>query len=297
MIEPMLAETAKEPFDSPDWLFEAKLDGVRCIAQLGGGTTLQGRSGSDITRKFPELQGIHWWARKPCVLDGEIVCDSFGAIQQRIHKEKPLDIRIASQQYAAKYQVFDILLLGDEALTRKPLHERKRILSEVVDGGNGVGVLPFVFEGIALFERAKTEGWEGIMAKRMASTYQIGRRSPDWLKIKVFKEERFLICGLTEGENDRAKTFGSLILGKETDRGLLYVGNCGSGFSEELLQKLSVVLSGLGAEECPFPEAPKLDRRLKHWVKPFLWCEVRYLEYGSDGKLRFPSFRGFVSGC
>jgi len=107
---------------------------------------------------------------------------------------------------------------------------------------------------------------------------------------------QFVICGLTDGESKRANTFGSLILARETDGGLAYVGNVGSGLTEEMLQILLPVFEGL-KHGCPFPQAPKLQREPKFWVKPFLWYEVRYLEYGSDGKLRFPIFRRFVSAC
>lgn len=294
-VEPMLAETGKEPFDSKDWLFELKLDGVRCIAYLDNETTrLQARSGADITRKFPELQNLHQQAvAKPCILDGEIVCDSFAKMQERIHKERTLDIKIASRHNPATFHAFDILYLKGESLSGKALEQRKCTLALYFRGS----VIPFQTEyGTSLFERVRQNGSEGIMAKRLTSTYQQGRRSPDWLKIKNFHEDKFIILGMTEGENERASTFGSLILGREDKAGFTYVGNVGSGFNNELLQRLSLVLPQIKGN-CPFAEVPDIGRELKCWVMPFLWCEIRFLEYGSDGKLRFPTFRKLASGC
>ena len=298
MIEPMLAESTQEPFNSEAWLFEPKLDGVRCIAYLTGETKLQARSGADISHKFPELASLHEQAIKPCVLDGEIVCGSFHRIQHRIHREKALDIRAAARSIPATFYGFDILYIEGWAQAPRPLLERKLALTLHFEGDERGRVLGFQNrDGVSLFAKAKEAGFEGIMAKRLTSTYQEGRRSPDWLKIKAFQEGRFLICGVIEGENERARTFGSLVLGKEAERGLEYVGNVGSGFSEAMLQSLLPILEGLKQADSPFPHPVKLDRGLKFWIKPFVWCEVRYLEVGSDGKLRFPTFRKLVSGC
>ncbi|MBW2673831.1 MAG: hypothetical protein JRD89_10530 [Deltaproteobacteria bacterium] len=296
MIKPMLAETAKEPFDSDRHIFEVKWDGVRCIVLPGG--RLQARSGADITDRFPEIRVA---TRKPAVLDGEIVCfegglPSFPLIQQRIHKQDRLAIRLASRATPATFIAFDVLYVDGESVMEKPLLERKGILSSLKgDSSFAIGD-HIMWNGIRFFQACAEKGLEGVMAKDTEGRYLPGKRTPYWLKVKAFKEEKFLICGLTEGENERANTFGSLVLGKETESGLVYVGNAGSGFSEEMLATVLKLASGLKGD-CPFPEAPKMDRAVKFWVEPFLWCEVRYLEYGSDGKLRFPTFRGLVSAC
>lgn len=288
----MLAESVSDP-NLVDWnehIAEIKLDGIRCIAVLGKETRLWARSGAEITHKFPELQSIHICVRKPCILDGEIVCSNFNGIQRRIHKEKPMDIRIASKINPAHYEVFDILSLDGEDLKR-PLMQRKAIIEETLDFNLNIRPVSYWFDGVFLFQFAKEQGWEGIMAKRMRSRYQQGKRSPDWLKIKAFIEDTFCICGLTEGENERAKTFGSLILGKRENGSLVYVGNCGSGFSEEWLKSLLKTLESLRGE-CPFRERPKINREVLFWTKPLIACEVRFLEYNNgDGLLRFPTFR------
>lgn len=292
-IRPMLAQTAKEPFDHKDWLYELKLDGVRCIAYLDTSTRLQARSGSDITYKFPELQRLHQQVSKPCILDGEIICASFSQIQRRIHKEKPLDIRIAQRQYPATYFAFDILNLSRDSTIMRPEIERKEALRLVMtDSGRGL-VLPWqVGKGVALFQETQKRNLEGIMAKLTSAPYIEGKRVDWWLKIKNFKEGVFYVCGLTEGENDRASTFGSLILGELAGDKWVHVGNVGSGFNQQQLKEFLAYFNTLKGLS-PFGKVD-IGRPVKFWTKPIVKCEVRYFEWGAEGKLRFPTFRKLV---
>jgi len=286
----MLAQTAKEPFNSKDWLYELKLDGVRCIAYLDTTTRLQARSGNDLTFKFPELQQLHRQIGKPCILDGEITCSTFSQIQRRVHKEKPLDIRIAQRQYPARYYAFDILNIDRDGVALRPLKERKEILRSVMTDSEHGLVLPWqIGNGIALLGKTKRGNLEGIMAKQMSAPYIEGKRADWWLKIKNFKEGAFYICGLTEGQNDRSSAFGSLILGELVGDKWVYVGNVGSGFDQQQLKMLLSFFRTMQGD-CPFEQA-EVARPVKFWTKPIVKCEVRYLERGSGGKLRFPTFR------
>jgi len=292
-IEPMLAETLDpSDIDKLDWasfISEIKLDGCRAVAYVNDGKVeLRGRD-QNLTPKFPELS---FSVRKPCVIDGEITSAdmSFEGIQHRVHKTKPMDIRIASKRYPVIYWAFDILNLNGQDLTKKPLIERKEMLWENLIGNCGVRYLAHGQDGVSLFEKVKRLGLEGIMAKRKKSKYQAGKRSDDWLKIKTFEEGTYLIVGVTEGEGDRENTFGSLILAKETENGLAYVGNVGSGFNKELLETLTYVL-GLREYPCPFATEPDVGREVRFWTEPVFYCEVKHLGYGSDGLLRFPVFK------
>jgi DNA ligase D-like protein (predicted ligase) len=286
----MLAQTAKAPFDHKDWLYELKLDGVRCIAYLDRDTKLRGRSGQDITYKFPELQNLHRQTSKPCILDGEIVCVSFSQIQRRIHKEKPLDIRIAQRLYPSFYFAFDILNLEGNSLMAEPLIKRKETLESTFSSGYQARLLGWqTGQGIALFNKVKEKGLEGIMAKHMYSLYLPGKRSHNWLKIKNFQESTFYVCGLTEGDNERKSTFGGLILGELVQGKSCYVGNVGSGFDQQELTELLAYFTGLKGQN-PLGKVD-IGRPVKFWIKPIVKCEVRYFERGSDGKLRFPTFR------
>jgi len=297
MIKPMLAEIGKATdLDRKDWIFEQKLDGVRCIAVLDSNTKLQGRSGTDITHKFPELAELYKQVSKPCILDGEIIGIDFNAIQHRIHQEKPFAIRIAQTQYPAIYFVFDILYLDGESIKAKPLIERKAILNSVFAQDYHARFLAWqTGYGRNLFDNAVEKQLEGIMAKYMYSPYLEGKRSDSWLKVKNFKEATYYICGVTEGENERGSTFGSLILGEKVDDKLAYVGNVGSGFNQDQLRMLLYLLESLREAKPLFSQAD-VDRPVKFWTRPELKCEVRYLELSPDGKLRFPTFRKLVKG-
>ena len=289
-IKPQLAQTAKEPFDHDDWLFELKLDGVRCIAYLGSDTRLQARSGQDITAQFPELRNLHCQVGKPCILDGEIACTTFNQVQHRIHRTKALDIRVARKLYPARFFAFDILSLDGQNLMPVPQMSRKEALRAVMTESAAGLVLPWLErEGITLFHEAQSLQQEGIMAKHRAAPYVEGKRVDWWLKVKNFQEATFYVCGLTEGEGERAVTFGSLILGELRDGRWVYVGNVGSGFDQRQLVELAAYFGSLKGE-CTFEQAD-VGRPVKFWTKPVARCEVRFLEGGVDGKLRFPTFR------
>lgn len=297
MIEPMLAQTGTKGYlDKADWLFEDKLDGVRCLAVLNphlSSTKLQSRSGHDITAKFPEVAELHRQVSTPCILDGELVGVNFNAIQHRIHQEKSFAIRIAQSQYPCRYGVFDILSLDYDAITEKPLTERKEILVRTISQSDIASPISWTTEGRKLFEHSQELNLEGVMAKYAYSPYLLGKRSPYWLKIKNFKEAEYFIAGLTEGENDRASTFGSLILAKRVDGKLEYMGNVGSGFNHEQL-RMMLYLAEFMKAECPFEVRPNTDRPVKFWVRPELKAEVRFLELSPNGLLRFPTFRRLV---
>jgi len=288
-IKPMLAQTAREPFDHKDWLYELKLDGVRCIAYLDKDTRLQARSGQDIIAQFPELQELHRQVTKPCILDGEIACATFNQVQHRIHKTKALDIRVARRLYPAHYFAFDLLNVNGESLMPLAQIARKETLTMVMNESPYGLVLPWrEGEGVALFREVQSRRQEGIMAKLRTAPYIEGKRVDWWLKIKNFQEGTFHVCGLTEGENDRSATFGSLILGELREGKWVYVGNVGSGFDQRQLRELAAYFSILKAD-CPF-EQVEVGRPVKLWAKPVVRCEVRFLEWGKDGKLRFPTF-------
>ncbi len=263
---------------------------MRCIAYLGRDTRLQARSGQDITAQFPELRNLHCQVVKPCILDGEIACTTFNQVQHRIHRTKALDIRVAQKLYPARFFAFDILSLDGQNLMPVPQVSRKEALrTAMTESATGL-VLPWrEREGITLFREVQSLQQEGIMAKHRAAPYVEGKRVDWWLKVKNFQEATFYVCGLTKGEGERAATFGSLILGDLREGKLVYVGNVGSGFDQQQLRELATYFDALKAD-CPF-EQFEVGRPVKLWVEPVVQCEVRFLEWGKDGKLRFPTFR------
>jgi len=291
---PMLATLGdQEVPKGPGWLFEVKWDGFRALARVTQGeATLKSRQGNDLTQRFPTIaKEIPKAVKTPdCVLDGEICAldeqgrSSFSLMQQG----KPGTPLV--------YFVFDLLELEGEPLVDLPLTERRKRLEKLLDRRNKTVRLSEVFEdGDGLYEAAKQQRLEGIMAKRADSRYAVGRRTRDWLKIKTHGRQEFIIAGYTKGQGRRAGTLGSLVLAVRRGPNLEYVGNVGTGFTGEEIEKLVAKLRPLERKTPPFKEVPKMPKIRKGdvvWVEPKLVCEVEFAEWTHDGRLRAPSYQG-----
>jgi bifunctional non-homologous end joining protein LigD len=290
---PMLATLADDLPQGSGWLFEVKWDGYRATARVAGGdATLTSRRGNDLTGRFPGVaRAVEAAVRTPdCVLDGEVCAldergrSSFSAMQQG----KP-DTPIV-------YYVFDVIEIDGEPLVDLPLVERRRRLENLLDRRSKTVRISETFEdGRALLEAAKKEGLEGVVAKRKDSRYLPGKRTRDWLKVKTRNRQEFVIAGYTRGQGRRSRSFGSLVLGVYRGRELVYVGNCGTGFSEDEIDKLLERLRPLARKEPPFSVLPKMPRVRKGdvvWVEPKLVCEVEFVEWTHDGHLRAPVYQG-----
>jgi bifunctional non-homologous end joining protein LigD len=299
---PMLATGGFKPFDDPDWLFEPKLDGIRSLVYTTmDSTKLESRTGRDQTSSYPELHMIHNRVTSVnAVLDGEIVArdaagtPSFERLQQRMNLASPSEIERARRLIPVELYAFDLLWLDGHDLTGRPLTERRRLLEEVtIPGGKGLQLTYVVpGEGLAFAESAKELGFEGTVAKRAASKYLPGRRSPDWRKIKFLNRQDCVILGWTPGQGGRGSSFGSLLIGAYRDGELRWIGQVGTGFTEATIRDLMARLRELEVDEPPLRD-PELNRvKGAHWVRPELVCEVEFLEMTSAGKLRAPSFKG-----
>ena len=300
-IVPMLASAADEPFDSPDFTYEPKWDGVRTIAFVDGGEVrLQTRNLLDCTKQYPEatqaaeaLTGAYH-----AILDGEIVAldekgvPSFQRLQPRMHVSDESTVRKLRKSTPVIYQVFDILYADGEDLTRKPLRERLRRLDEALTPMGSIRRSEgFPGTGVALFEAAREQGIEGIVAKRLDSIYLPGARSPAWVKIKAFRTMECVIGGWTAGQGGRTKTLGALLLGVYRDGELQPVGHVGTGFDERTLRDLLGILEEHESPMSPFATEPRTNQPAR-WCLPELVCEVEYVEITRDGTLRHPTYRG-----
>jgi len=300
-IEPMLASAADQPFDSPDFTYEPKWDGVRTIAFVDGGEVrLQTRNLLDCTKQYPEatqaaeaLTGAYH-----AILDGEIVAlnekgvPSFQRLQPRMHVSDESTVRKLRKSTPVIYQVFDILYADGEDLTRKPLRERMRRLDDALTPMGSIRRSEgFPGTGVALFEAAREQGIEGIVAKRLDSIYQPGARSPAWVKIKAFRTMECVIGGWTAGQGGRTKTLGALLLGVYRDGKLQPVGHVGTGFDERTLRDLLKILEEHESPTSPFATEPRVNQPAR-WCLPELVCEVEYVEITRDGTLRHPTYRG-----
>ena len=293
-IPPMLGVTAQHAFDSADFLFEVKWDGYRAVAFLGGGRTrLQSRNLRDLSPHYPGLSQLHGlWPDRRLILDGEVVALVGG---------RPDFGRLQRGQGPFTYAAFDLLYVDGTSLLGTPLTERKdvlaRLFGQMVSSGGTPPVRPseaFPGQGINLFEAARRLDLEGIMAKRAGSLYRPGVRSEDWRKIKNTKTLDCVIAGYTRGAG--FAHLGSLVLGVHPtpeDTDLVYVGNAGTGFTGQEVQRLLGLMQPLEAGlETPLREVPPPLRRQAVWIRPELVCEIEFTELTADRRLRHPTFRG-----
>jgi bifunctional non-homologous end joining protein LigD len=280
----MMALSAKEPFNHPDWIFETKLDGFRAIAVINstGKARLWSRNRLQLEPKFPTVRdAVEELNLRSTVLDGEIVAlDEKGIpwfqLLQKWQKRPTAPVA---------YVLFDLLWDNERDLTGKSVVQRRERLQEIITPVPGIQVGGYVENrGIDLFRLAKEKGLEGIIAKRKASTYQAGRHSSDWLKIKARLQQEFVIGGFTEGKGSR-KHFGALLLGACRNGKLHYFGHSGSGFSEKALKETLERLRPLFTAKSPFDNPPKIPEKIQ-WIKPSLVCEVAFAEWTEDEQMQ-----------
>ncbi|MEM7825416.1 MAG: non-homologous end-joining DNA ligase [Candidatus Aenigmatarchaeota archaeon] len=276
-------------------------DGTRCISYIdkeNKSVKFLNRRLIFFEERYPEMKDL--WkdveARK-IILDGELIVfekgkPNFYKLSEREHIGDKLRIKILSKLMPATYVVFDILHLDGVDVIDKPLVERKKILEKVVKESDRVLLSAYVIgKGKKFFQEVRKKGLEGIIAKRLDSKYEVGKRSKNWLKIKFLKTLDCVIVGYTKGEGWREKYFGALVLACFYEGKLDYVGRCGTGLDEKGYAELTEELKKLRIDYCPLEEKPKLPSDLIiNWVKPKLICEVKFMEITKDLQLRAPSF-------
>jgi bifunctional non-homologous end joining protein LigD len=302
-IVPMLAGTGDLPRQEELWSYEVKWDGVRAIAYIKPGRLrLESRNLNEITDAYPEVRGILLDAgMRELVLDGEIVAfgedgrPSFEQLQRRMHVTSPSAIRRLSRSTPVVYAIFDLLYLDGHSLMSLPYAERRERLDSLGLGGPAWRV-PAAHRGRgqALLAATKAQGLEGIVAKRLDSRYEPGRRTGAWLKIKHTRRQELVICGWLPGEGRRTDRIGALLMGYRThppDGLLRYAGRVGTGFTERTLTELAQLLAPLRRDISPYDVAPKLPRNAV-FVEPELVAEVEFREWTGDGVMRAPSFKG-----
>ena len=290
-ISPMLATLVKPPehyrTSRPgDWQYERKLDGLRCVAVRNGDRVdLFSRNELSFNARFPEVAAA--LAALPVtrlVVDGELVVfdgdqTSFSLLQSSPH---PAHLT---------YGLFDMLHVDGHDTTRLALTERQALLAAAIGDGHAPLSLVKPLEGgpAELLDRACAAGWEGLVAKRVTSTYHSGR-SPDWIKLKCTASQELVIGGWTDPNRSRVG-LGALLVGYyDDDHRLRYAGKVGTGFTNELLRSLHADLLAREVSDSPF--ADTVRQKGAHWVRPEMVAEVAFTEWTGDGRLRHPSFQG-----
>jgi bifunctional non-homologous end joining protein LigD len=287
-IRPMLATLIEEPFDNNDWLFEIKWDGYRAIATVvGTKVTLESRNGLPFTERYHTITSALQEAKYDVVLDGEIVVVN----EQGLPEFQKLQSWQSEEAGNLIYYVFDILWLNGYDLTSLPIGKRKELLEKVIPKSKYIHYSDHIIgNGVSFFKAVKAHGGEGIIAKSLESTYEIGVRSNQWLKIKTQNRQEVVITGYTKSRGNRSH-FGALILGIQKNNELVYVGHTGSGFTKDSLEQIWHLLQPLRTKDSPFEHPPKTNMPAT-WVKPKLIAEVKFQEWTKDGCLRQPIFLG-----
>lgn len=283
---PQLATLADEIFDNDEWVFETKYDGYRALIQINNGkVNLVSRNGISFNKKYAPLVKAFESLENDVLLDGEIVVEDSKGISHfqwlQYYAENP-------DRGQLKCYVFDILYFNGFDLTGLELLQRKKILEallpqsdEIVYSGHIVG------KGSKALKEVEKNGGEGLIAKKSTSKYHVNKRSKDWLKIKVTKEQEMVIGGFTDPQGSRTG-FGSLLLGYYEGGKLVYSGKVGTGFNEDSLQDMYEKLKKLEQKASPFAIQPK--ERGIHWIKPELVAQIKYSEWTETGSLRHPVF-------
>ncbi len=284
-IAPMKATTGRLPHGDV-WRYEPKWDGHRVIVRKRGDTVEAiSSSGQDRIARWPWLADV---ARAACdddaVLDGEVIASdddgrhSFGLVGR---SDRP-----------HSFVVFDILSFAGKDLFTTPWEERRELLVDHVTAVPQLSITPVTDDADAMMTATQRNGFEGVIAKRIESTYLIGRRTSSWIKVKHRFEQEFVIGGYSTGDGNRASSFGSILVGVYAGKSLQFAGAVGTGFNEVTLRAMQRQFAELTTPTCPFAEVPKLIRGKAVWVKPELVAQVSFAEWTEADHLRHPVFQG-----
>jgi bifunctional non-homologous end joining protein LigD len=291
-VDPMRAVLSTLPPDSDDdnWAYEIKWDGYRtlCFVDTDKGIRLQSSNRLDVTKKYPELAELPASVdAKSAVLDGELVVfDDNG---------RPTFELMQRHETPVVFQVFDVLSIGGKDVIAQPYEKRRELLATLVEQG-GYWSVPGhrIGGGKDLLAAATERDLEGVMAKRLGSPYQPGKRTPNWRKVKIRREVEVVVGGYTGGTGTRASSFGALLVGVPgPDGALKFAGGVGTGYTQATLDELLARLRTLRIDTCPFsPTPPREYTRNATWVDPVLVARIQLTEFTNEGFVRHASFLG-----
>jgi bifunctional non-homologous end joining protein LigD len=299
-IEPMTARLGDLPAADAAFGYEIKWDGIRAVAYLDHGhLELIGRNGTDFRPRYPELRPLGGaLGAQRAIVDGEVVAfdesgrPSFERLQTRMHLASDAAVKRRMRDVPVVYVVFDLLWLDGHSTLGLAYRDRRRLLSELgLDGPCWRTPAHHEGDGAALLEATREQGIEGIVAKRLESVYESGRRSGAWIKVKNVMRQEVAIGGWAPGEGKRSGRLGAICAGVHDERGALrYVGKVGTGFDEAMLDHLTRELEALRRDTSPF--AGRQPPRGTVFVEPRLVAEVEFREWTKSGTLRAGSFLG-----
>jgi len=293
-IVPMKAALGSLPPSAHDdeWAYEIKWDGYRTLAFVDDGALrLQSSNGIDVTAKYPELAAFGHAVNAPsAIIDGElVVLDAAG---------RPSFEMLQRHAAQVAFYAFDVLQIAGTDTVTLPYEQRRKLLTQLVESGdNWLVPVHTVGDGAALLEATAQQGLEGVMAKRLGSPYQVGKRSQAWRKVKNRVSLEVVIGGFSPGSGSRSSTFGALLVGiAQPDGRLRFAGGVGTGFTQDRLEELHRRLRALEVRECPFdPHPPRAEVRTATWVRPELRAAIEIAEITNDGHVRHASFSDLLA--
>jgi bifunctional non-homologous end joining protein LigD len=313
-VRPMLASLEEPPVVGHGLIYEPKYDGIRAIVDVrppaaNGGeahVAIYSRNGREKHDQFPSivrtLRGLASRLPHAVLMDGEIIAVSpdgqplgFQQIQGRIHLTAASEITKADAAQPSAIVIFDLLRDGDEDLRQQPLAARRLRLQQIVRPTarerRQIRLSELATDdGRAMLARARRERWEGLIVKNGQSLYYSGRRTPAWRKLKLQKQQEFVVGGWTEPRQSR-QHFGALLLGYYAGDALRWAGSVGTGFDQAELDRVAILLQRRARATSPFAEDVRTQERA-HWVKPDLVAEIRFTEWTNEGLLRQPVYLG-----
>ena len=299
-LTPMMARLAGElPSNDDAYGYEFKWDGIRAVAYVRGGRLqLMTRNLEDVTARYPELRPLgDRLGSTEAVLDGEIVAlgphgiPSFEQLQQRMGLNAETDIKRRAKEVPVVYMLFDLIYLNGRMVTQLPYSERRKLLQGLkLKAEHWDTPAHQKGDGQAMLDGSARSGLEGIMAKRLDSKYELGKRTSAWLKVKNHLRQELVIGGWLEGQG-RRRDLGALLVGHHEGKDFVYAGKVGTGFDDRTLDQLVDLLGSIAVEASPFTAGPK-PPRASHFVEPKLVAEFQFAEWTRGGQLRAPVFKG-----
>jgi DNA ligase D-like protein (predicted ligase) len=280
-VTPMKAVLTSDRPSGEGWVFERKLDGIRCLAVKDGDRTrLYSRNELSLNDRYPTIAAaLDGQAADRFVIDGEAV--AFVGGRDRFGGGEGAEIYL---------YVFDVLVAEGEDVRELPLEERRKVLEGLLDWKDPLRTTDQVTgDGTQLLDEACREGWEGLIAKRLGTAY-VSTRSRDWLKLKCTRAQELVIGGFTAPKGSRTD-LGALLVGYFDDGELRYAGKVGTGFTHATLKELAGQLAPLARDSSPFAPEKGIPRDAS-WVEPELVAQIGFMEWTGDGRLRHPSFLG-----
>ena len=285
---PMLISQQMEAFDDPDWIYELKMDGFRCLAYVDkNAVDFRNKRNMQMLPKFPELAGIYKHVNDKCILDGEIVVlaggvPDFYRLQKRTMLTDRFKIQMEAERFPASFVAFDCIYQGNQELVFQSLMERKHMLSTMVMEKDRIAVSRYIEkEGTALYQAAEARELEGVVAKRKESLYFMGKKTKDWIKFKRMADEEFIVAGYIP----KGGRIFSLVLAKYRLGSLVYKGHVTSGVTKDMVAQLEETGRN------PFRMLPTGNESAV-WVEPSRVCVVEYMP-NTLQSFRQPVFKGF----